>query len=121
MTGLVKFALGLGVPERFAKAAVIAALVTLGALATFAAVKLHDHRVISGHDTKRENTALKADQKASSDAADQRATDTIAIARNAQETRDAIQAQPDQPIAPTSRALACKRLRNAGRDVPACR
>jgi len=121
MPWLLSLALRFGVPEKYAKQAVIAVLILLAFVAAFAAVKLHDRRVITNYDAKQEVQAQKAARRANDEAADQRATDTIAIAKKAQETHDVIQAQPDQPIAPTSRALACKRLHDLGRDPPACR
>lgn len=72
---------------------------------------------VSDHQAKVERRAKPATDKAASE----RSADAIHNERQQQERRDVIQAQPDQPIAPTSRALACKRLRDAGRDPPACR
>jgi hypothetical protein len=71
---------------------------------------------VDDHEAKIEARAKPATDKA----ADERARDTIATAQHEQELHNAIAAQPDQPIAPTSRALACKRLRDAGRHPPAC-
>jgi hypothetical protein len=74
------------------------------------------HDAVSDHQAKVAERARPATDKA----ANERANDAIANARQDQERRDVIEAQPDQPIAPTSHALACKRLRDARRDSPAC-
>jgi choline-glycine betaine transporter len=75
------------------------------------------HDIIAQHDAKLEQRAKPATDKA----ADERANDAIENARNEKEAHDAIAAQPDQPISPTSRALSCKRLHDIGRNPPACR
>lgn len=72
---------------------------------------------VSDHQAKLEHRAAPAIDKA----ADERAKDTIHQSQNEKEAHDAIQAQPDQPISPTSRALACRRLSNAGKHPPSCR
>lgn len=117
MTWLISLVTGLGVPSRFAKSvlAVVGAILLIAALWGLKA--LYDHRVIANHEQKLEQRAKPATDKA----AEERANDAIANAKNEQEMHDAIQAQPDQPIAPTSHALACERLRRAGRSVAACR
>lgn len=72
---------------------------------------------VDDHQAKVESRA----RTAVVEAAKERTDDAIAIAKSEQEAHDVIAAEPDQPISPTSRALACKRLRDAGRDPPACR
>lgn len=72
---------------------------------------------VSDHEVKIEQRAQPATNKA----ADERAKDEIHNSKQQEERRDVIEAQPDQPIAPTSRALACKRLSEAGKHPPACR
>lgn len=71
---------------------------------------------VSDHEAKIERRAKPATDKA----ADERAKDAIENHKQQEERRDVIEAQPDQPIAPTSHALACKRLRDAGKHPPAC-
>jgi hypothetical protein len=117
MGGLIALALKIGIAPKFAKAAVIAALV-FGTLTMLGVAKCtYDRNVIEKHEARIQNRARPATDKA----ADERARDTIQNARNEQERHDVIAAQPDQPIAPTSRALACKRLSDAGKHPPACR
>ena len=72
---------------------------------------------VEDHQVKVEARARPATDQA----AKERAKDAIEQAKDEQEAQDAIAAQPDTPIAPTSRALACQRLRDAGRNPAACR
>lgn len=120
---LITLITGWGVPAKLAKPLLIGVGVVLACLAIFAAVKLHDRNVVKAHDAQVQVKTLQAQQKANDAAAEQRSTDTIKQAQNEQEAHNAIAAQPDQPIAPTSRALGCERLRRAGKDIsriPAC-
>ena len=114
---LIGLALKAGIPPRFAKFAVIAALVTLLIVGFGVAKCAYDRSVIDKHEQKIERRARPATDKA----ADERANDAISNAKREEELHDVIAAQPDQPIAPTSRALSCQRLRNAGRNPPSCR
>ncbi len=107
-----------GVPTKFARPVAYIGLTLLILAALWGGKCAYDASVIAKHDAKVEARARPATDKA----ADERARDTIAAANNERITRDEIAAQPDQPISPTSRALACKRLSNAGRGLPAaCR
>jgi hypothetical protein len=94
-------------------------LIALLALAglLWAGIAYHDSNVVVKHDAKIEQRAAKATDQA----ATERANDTITLAKTEQETHNVIQAQPDQPIAPTSHALSCERLRRLGRAPPSCR
>jgi hypothetical protein len=106
-----------GWSEKAARAAAYAALVLALAGMVGTALALIRKDAVDDHQVKVERRAAPATDKA----ADERSADTIAISKSEQEAHDVIQAQPDQPIAPTSRALACKRLRDVGRNPPACR
>ena len=119
MTALIGFAASLLGPkyERFAKPIVFALLAVLIGLALWSAKCAYDQSVIDKHEQKIEQRARPATDKA----ADERANDTIANAKTEKDMHDAIAAQPDQPIAPTTHALSCERLRRAGRNPPACR
>lgn len=114
---LLDLAAGLGIPAPFRKAAVIVvgALLALGIF--FGAKAIYDRSVINKHEQKIERRVAPANDKAAS----RRANDAIANSRSEQEMHNVIAAQPDQPISPTSHALACERLRRAGRSSPACR
>lgn len=114
---LIRAALGLGIPQKYAKFAVIAALIALLVIGFGVAKCAYDKSVIEDHEAKIAKRAAPATDKAASE----RANDTIRQSQNEKEAHDAIQAQPDQPIAPTSRALSCKRLKQAYvRLPPAC-
>ncbi len=119
MTGIIAFAASLLGPKwgKFAKPIVFASLAILIGLALWGGKCAYDASVIENHEQKIEQRARPATDKA----ADERANDTIANAKSEQEMHNAIAAQPDQPIAPTTRALSCERLRRAGRNPPACR
>ncbi len=115
---LISKIIAFGIPSKFARPVAYAAIIAI-LIAILAAGKCsYDRAVVAKHEAKIEARARPATDKA----ADERARDTIAAANNERITRDEIAAQPDQPIAPSSRVLSCKRLSNAGRDLPAaCR
>jgi hypothetical protein len=117
MGALIAFALNLGIPARFAKAAVFGTLIALGIAILLLGKCAYDKSVIDKHELKLERRAAPATDKA----ATERARDTIRNDKHEEELHDVIAAQPDQPIAPTSHALACQRLRNAGKHPSACR
>jgi hypothetical protein len=114
---LIRLALKLGIAPRFAKGAVLAGLFVAALLTVGGVVMWIRHDAVSDHEAKVERRARPATDKA----ADERARDTIHNAKTDQERHNVIKAQPDQPISPTSHALACRRLHDAGRDPPACR
>jgi hypothetical protein len=87
--------------------------VMLGGLGLWSWVK---HDIISQHEAKIERRAAPATDAAST----QRANDTIKRTQEQKDAHDVIVAQPDQPIAPTSRAHACLQLRRAGKHSSAC-
>lgn len=108
---------GSPIGEKLARVILTAALF-LGVLGASAAlVAAYNHHVITVNNQKIVRRAAPATNKA----ADERAQDAIRGAAQQREMHDVIQAQPDQPIAPTTRALSCERLRRAGRTPPACR
>jgi hypothetical protein len=102
---------------KFAKPLIYLVLILVAVGGFFGLKALYDHSVVSHHEQKIERRAAPATNKA----ADERANDTITNTKNEEEMHNAIAAQPDQPIAPTSRARACLQLRRAGRSSPACR
>jgi hypothetical protein len=106
-----------GWSEKAARAAAHVALILLVLAILGGVVAFIRKDAVDDHQAKVERRAAPATDKA----ATERARDTIATTRHEQELHDVIAAEPDQPIAPTSRALACKRLHDAGRDPPACR
>lgn len=87
---LLSLATKLGIPPRFAKIAIIGAGVALLLIAIFAAVKIHDHRVIAAHEAKQDAANSKADRKADSHAADQRRVDDARVTTETQEINNAV-------------------------------
>ena len=57
---------------------------------------------------------------ATSNAAVQRAADTITNARNEKDLHNAIDAAPGGALSPAAHALACERLHKAGRNPASC-
>lgn len=116
---ILTFAEGLLGPQfaKFAKPLIWLVAALLLALAAYAVLKIHDHRVVAASQAKVVQRAAPATDQA----ATERANDTVAITQHEQEQHNAIAAQPDQPIAPTSHVRACDQLRRAGRTPPACR
>jgi hypothetical protein len=116
---LIIFVEGLLGPKfgKFAKPLTFVVLGLLILLALWGGKCAYDSSVINAHEAKIEQRAKPATDKA----AQERSSDIIANAKNEQEMHNAIAAQPDQPISPTSHALSCQRLRNAGHNPPACR
>lgn len=108
---------GRTIGEPLARFIATAALVLTIASACTGLVLAYNHHVIAAHDAKQVKKSIPAINQAAAE----RSADAIANSKHEQEAHDAIAAQPDQPISPTSRALACKRLRDAGRAPPACR
>jgi hypothetical protein len=120
---LVAFLIAKGVPERFAKPLLYAAALLALAGLLWGAVALHDRHVIATHDQTANVKVIAKVAPANDHAADQRSTDAITNARQAQETHDVIHAAPDQAPAPSSLALGCLRLQRQGKSlagIPAC-
>ena len=112
-----------GVPARVAKPllAFFGLCAVVGLL--WAAIAIHDRNVITAHDATANAKVIAKTAPANDRAADQRSTDVITNARQAQETKDAIHAAPDSAPSASSIALGCERLRRAGKSlagIPAC-
>jgi hypothetical protein len=117
MLSLIALAVRFGIPARFAKVAVIAALV-FGTLTLLGIAKCtYDRNVIEKHEAKIQERAKPATDKA----AEERARDTIAQAKNEEEAHNAVHSVPDAIPAGPSHALACQRLHKLGRNPAACR
>lgn len=120
---LLTFAAGM-VGPRFAKAAVIGSGVVLLLLAIFAAVKLHDHRVIREHQAQQEAANAKADRKADANAADQRRADDARSAHESTQIKEAVnearRTGADARAAYYSCVRAQQAARHAGQPSPAC-
>lgn len=117
MGSVIGFLIAKGLSERMARIAAYAGLILVIASAFTLAIHLIRKDAVSDHQTKVEQRARPANDKA----ANERAKDAIDNAKSEQEMKDAIQAQPDQPIAPTTRSLSCERLRRRGNPPAECR
>lgn len=102
-----------------AKATVIG-LACLGAILLFT-LWLQGQRsdAVKDYQTKIEKKAAPAKEEA----AEQRAEDVIAVAKDKEETHRVIEEAPKvtAPVHPATLAHNCKRLRDLGRIPPACR
>jgi hypothetical protein len=124
MLSLIGIALKLGIPPRFAKPAVIGAGIVLLLLAIFAAVKIHDHRVIATHEAKQDAANAKADRKADAKAAEQRRSDDTRITVETQEINNAVSEAKRTGADPRAAYYSCvglqQRARAAKLVVPTC-
>lgn len=117
MGSIIGWLIAKGIAPRFARPLAIAGLVIILLAAMGTALCSIRKDAVDDHEAKVQARARPATDKAAAE----RGRDTIATSKHEQELHDVIAAQPDQPISPTSRALSCKRLRDAGRNPPACR
>jgi hypothetical protein len=76
----------------------------------------YDKQVVNKYEQKAEKAAAPATAKADKE----RTVETQQIAQHESEVHNAVAAEKDQPIAPTSRVHACDQLRRAGSHSPAC-
>jgi hypothetical protein len=118
MTWLIGFAASLLGPKfgKFAKPVVFAILGLLLVAALWGGKCAYDKSIIEKHDAKIIERAKPATDKA----ADERAKDTIAQAKNEEEAHNAVHSVPDAAPAGPSHALACQRLRKLGRHPASC-
>jgi hypothetical protein len=87
---LVGLALKVGIPQRFAKVAVIVAAIVL-AVAAFALLKsCYDRSVIEEHDAGRAAEIATADRKADATAAEERRVDDSRLVAEGQQIKEAI-------------------------------
>ncbi len=112
---LIPFALKLGIPQRFVKAAIIGAGIILLGLAILAAVKIHDHRVIAAHEAKQEAATAKADRKADSHAAEQRRADDARSTQETQQIKEAVNEAGSDPAARRAAYYRCVQLQQSAR------
>ena len=125
MGALIPFALRLGVPQRFARAAVIAALVVIAALAAVAVKKGYDTRLIGQHDNAVAATVTKRARTADNGAAVQRRADDARANTEATQIEKVIHDAPSTPVSDARRRYyECVRLQQAARaarnPAPAC-
>ena len=124
MNFLIALALKAGVPQRFAKAAVIAALVTILVAGLGVAKCSYDRNVIEHHEAKQEAATAKADRAADAKAADQRRTDDARTTAEAVEIKEAIDEAKRSGADPRAAYYECVRrqqaARRTGQPSPEC-
>ena len=124
MTWLLSLATGIGIPARFAKYAVIGVGIMLVIGIFFAAVKIHDHRIIAAHQAAQDAANAKADRAADQKAADQRRVDDSRVTTETQEINNVISEAKRTGSDPRAGYYACVKLQQAARAakrvVPAC-
>jgi hypothetical protein len=112
---LLKLAAGIGIPEPFRKAAVIGVGVLLLIITIFAAVKIHDHRVVAAHEAKQDAANAKADRKADTKAAEQRRVDDSRLTNETAEVNHAVEKAGNDPVARRNAYYACVRAQQSAR------
>ena len=125
---IIRALVGRGVQQATAEkvAKPLLGMVLLIALAglLWGAVAIHDRHVVTAHDANANAAVIARTTPANDRAADQRANDTITIARTEKDAHDAIAKAPESAPSAAAQQLACHRLRLAGKDVSgyaACR
>jgi hypothetical protein len=121
---LVAMLIGWGVPARLAKPLLYGVGALLLILAIFAAVKIHDHRVIAQHQASQDAANAKADRKADASAAEQRRSDDARLTNETQEINNAVSEAKRTGADPRLAYYQCVRLQQAARAakrvVPSC-
>jgi len=112
------------VGEKWAKPVAIAAGVVLLLLAIFAAVKIHDHRVIKQHQAAQDAANAKADRAADQKSAVQRHADDNRVTAENQQIKEAINEARSEGRDPRAAYYDCVRLQQRARAaklvVPTC-
>lgn len=112
---LVGLALKVGVPQRFAKVAVIVSLFVL-AVGAFALLKsCYDSSVIEEHDAERTAEIAKADLKATEKAGEERRADDSRAVAEGQQIKEAITNAGPNPIDRRRAYYDCVKLQQAAR------
>lgn len=121
---LIGLALKLGIPARFAKMAVIAALVVLLIVGLGVAKCAYDRSVIEKHTAGQQAKQAKRERQADANLERQKDADEAASRQRKQEIDDATRNIPDQAPSARQRARACLELRRqaeaSGRPQPSC-
>jgi hypothetical protein len=112
---LISLALKLGIPARFAKGAVIAALVACLVIGLGIGKCAYDKRVIANHEAKQEAATAKADRQADAKAAEQRRADDSRSTDEATEIKETINEAGNDPAARRAAYYRCVQLQQAAR------
>lgn len=124
MPFLIGLALKAGIPARFAKFAVIAALITALVVGLGVAKCAYDRSVIKNHERDAVAKQAKRERKADANLQTQKDRDEAASQQRREEIDHATQGIPDQAPSARQRARVCVELRRqakvSGKPVPAC-
>ena len=120
----ISLLIGWGVPAKLAKPLLYGVGVLLLLLAIFAAVKLHDRRVVAQHQAAQDASNAKADRKADQQAGEQRRADDARQTNETQEINNAVSEAKRTGADPRAAYYHCVELQQAARAakrvVPAC-
>lgn len=123
-TFLITWALKAGIPAKYAKIAVIGALVTLLVVGLGVAKCAYDKSVIASHEAKQDAANAKADRKADTKAAEQRRTDDARSTKEETEIKEAVDEARRTGADPRAAYYECVRrqqhARAAGKPSPDC-
>lgn len=124
IAALASLAVRAGVPQRFAKAAGIAAIAIL-CIALLAIGKCtYDRSVITKHDAGINAEVATKGREGEATASVERRADDARIQNESQEVKDAVAPIPDRATSARQRARACvilrRQAREAGHPIPAC-
>jgi uncharacterized protein HemX len=121
---LIALALKAGVSQRFAKFAVIAALISALVVGLGVAKCAYDRSVIKAHEAKAEMKQAKRERKADANLQTAKSRDEAASQQRREEIDNATRNFPDQAPSARQRARACVELRRQAQErrapVPAC-
>lgn len=121
---LIPLVTGIGIPARFAKPAIIGALITLAVLAFGIGKCAYDKSVIRQHEQKAALEQARRERKADANLQSQKARDDAAAEQRREEIDNATRNIPDQAPSARQRARACLELRRQakqrGKPIPAC-
>lgn len=124
MAALAALALRAGVPQRFAKAAGIAAIAILFITLLAIGKCTYDRSVITKHNAGINAEVATKGREGEAAASVERRADDARIQNESQEVNDAVAPIPDRATSARQRARACVLLRRqaaaAGRPVPTC-
>jgi hypothetical protein len=116
--------IGWGVPAKLAKPLLIGVGILLLIGAIFAAVKIHDHRVIKQHEAQQQAANAIADRKADQQAANSRVADQQRADAESAQIKEAVNEAGTDPAARRAAYYKCVRAqqdaRRAGKLAPHC-
>jgi hypothetical protein len=123
MSFLIGLVLKLGVPQRFAKLALVAGLVVLLVVGLGVAKCAYDKSIIDAHDAQQNAVNAKADRRADENAAVERRVDDTRLSNEAQELGKAgqnVSNDRDRRIARQRCIRLQQSARASGGEPPAC-